>query len=184
MKDDERLIAIPSQTVGPFFHFGLATNTALGRIAPGNESAERMALRVCVLDGDGTPVPDALVEVYHADATGAYPASPSERGGFTGFGRLPTDAEGVCTFQTIRPGRVESSAPHITVCILARGLLRHVYTRIYFSGDSGLDADPILALVPADRRSTLMATRVAGTADAWAFVIRLQGDRETVFFDL
>jgi len=175
-------IASASQTVGPFFHFGLATNEALGIVAPAGAPGERIRLRVRVLDGDGVPVPDALIEVYHADANGVYGTS------FSGFGRLPTGSDGVCVFETIRPGAVQQgSAPrqasHVTVCVFARGLLRHLYTRIYFAGDPDLAVDPILSLVPPDRQPTLMATpdREAGI---WDFTIRLQGDRETVFFDL
>jgi protocatechuate 3,4-dioxygenase alpha subunit len=191
MSDQGRPIASPSQTVGPFFHFALATNEALGRIAAGDEPGQRIRLRVRVMDGDGLPVPDALVEMYQADAAGAYP-KPSQapgRGTFTGFGRLPTGADGACVFETIRPGPVGAGAagaqaPHINVCVLARGLLRQVYTRIYFTGDAGHDRDPILDLVPVDRRETLLATTASGSGDLWDFVVRLQGDRETVFFDL
>jgi protocatechuate 3,4-dioxygenase, alpha subunit len=181
---EPRLVATPSQTVGPFFHFGLATNAALGTVAPPGARGERVRVRVRVLDGDGLPVPDALVEVYQADADGVY-GQPA----FDGFGRLPTDANGICVFDTIRPGAVrhgtgERQAPHINVCLLARGLLRQVYTRIYFAGDAAHAADPLLALVPADRRETLMARPADSEPQIWEFVIRLQGDAETVFFDL
>jgi protocatechuate 3,4-dioxygenase, alpha subunit len=191
MSDESRPIASPSQTVGPFFHFGLATNEALGRISTGAEAGARIKVRVGVFDGDGAPVPDALVEIYHADGRGIYPSrsqSGEPIGSFTGFGRLPTEANGMCVFETIHPGPVTTAggpaqAPHINVCLLARGLLRQVYTRIYFTGDAGLDADPILALVPAERRATLLATPRRDSADTWDFAIHLQGDRETVFFD-
>jgi protocatechuate 3,4-dioxygenase, alpha subunit len=178
---EERPVATPSQTVGPFFHFGLATNEALGRIAG---DGERIRLRVRVLDGDGLPVPDALVETYQADADGVYARAP-----FTGFGRLPTREDGACVFDTIVPGAVEGragqpQAPHINVCLLARGLLRQVYTRLYFAGHTLNATDPLLALVPADRRETLLASRVAGEGETWEFLIRLQGEAETVFFDL
>ena len=192
MSGEERPVASPSQTVGPFFHFGLATNEALGRIATGAEQGEHIRLRIRVLDGDGVPVADALVEVYQADSNGDYrrsPQRPGERPAFTGFGRLPTDPDGVCVFETIRPGPVAlgtggAQAPHVNVCLLARGLLRQVYTRIYFAGDSGHDGDPILGLVPQDRRATLIASRAPEAADTWELVIRLQGERETVFFDI
>jgi protocatechuate 3,4-dioxygenase alpha subunit len=204
MSDLNRPVATPSQTVGPFFHFGLATNHALGRVAGPNETGERITLRIRVLDGDGVPVPDALVEIYHADASGAYPrprSEPASHGGFTGFGRLPTDPDGSCLFETIRPGTVHGSdgvqAPHINVCVLARGLLRQLYTRIYFAGDEGHDEDPILRLVPAGRARTLIAQRHSRSDPAttpgagrgsreptWEFTLRLQGADETVFFDL
>ena len=196
MTDETRPIATPSQTVGPFFHFGLATDATLGDVARDEARGERIRLRVTVQDGEGSPVPDALIELYQADADGRYRAAP-----FTGFGRLPTAADGTCVFETIRPGPVgdgrgATQAPHVNVCLLARGLLRHLYTRVYFAGDAGQDADPVLALVPPDRRRTLMATcldddqttpggaRALASPPVWAIVIRLQGDEETVFFDL
>lgn len=192
--DPGSAIATASQTVGPFFHFGLARDEALGRVALPDSGGEPMALRVRVLDGDGEPLPDALIEVYHADADGEY-GQRTRDGGVSGFGRLPTNEEGVCVFDTIRPGAVPDGrggvqAPHVNVCLFARGLLRHVYTRIYFQGDAGLATDALLALVPPDRRETLMATPAEGderrtpNAEIWDFVIRLQGDSETVFFDL
>jgi protocatechuate 3,4-dioxygenase, alpha subunit len=185
MSDPAGRIATSSQTVGPFFHFGLATDAGLGRIAAADTAGTHIQLRIRVLDGEGAPVPDALVELYHADADGNY--GHGERG-FSGFGRLPTDADGRCTFATIKPGAVRSGetkqAPHVNVCFLSRGLLRQVYTRLYFEGDPGLSGDPILALVPAGRRHTLMAQPAPAEPGTWDFVIRLQGDDETVFFDL
>jgi protocatechuate 3,4-dioxygenase alpha subunit len=182
--------ATPSQTVGPFFHFGLAVNAELGRLAGPGTKGTRIRLRIRVTDGDGVPVPDALIELWQADADGKY--APAERpsgdapDAFSGFGRLPTDADGTCLFETIHPGVVPDEqgrrqAPHINVCFFARGLLRQVYTRIYFDGDAGLDEDAILALVPVERRQTLVARRGDGE---WIFDVRLQGDCETVFFDL
>jgi protocatechuate 3,4-dioxygenase alpha subunit len=184
MRDEPRPIATPSQTVGPFFHFGLATNDALGKIAGPDTPGERIRVRVRVLDGDSEPVPDALVEVYQADASGAYRQVP-----FTGFGRLPTQDDGTCLFETIvpgpvRPGTGDVQAPHINVCLLARGLLRQVYTRMYFIGHALNAADPLLALVPSERHQTLMATPAPGERGLWDFTIRLQGDAETVFFDV
>jgi protocatechuate 3,4-dioxygenase, alpha subunit len=188
MSDPVRLIATSSQTVGPFFHFGLATDAALGQIAMPEVAGERIQLRVRVLDGEQAPVPDALIEVYHADAAGHYSQSPGEgEGGFTGFGRLPTGPDGWCRFSTIKPGVVRSGAtdqaPHVNICLLSRGLLRQIYTRLYFQGDPSLATDPILGLVAADRRHTLMA-QPAADPGTWDFVIRLQGHDETVFFDL
>jgi protocatechuate 3,4-dioxygenase alpha subunit len=190
-RDPVRLTATPSQTVGPFFHFGLAADPSLGDLATADTGGTRIRLRVRVIDGDSEPVPDALVEIWQADAHGAYvrPAAGSSvltPKGFCGFGRLPTAADGFCVFHTILPGRVTDpggtlQAPHINVCLLARGLLRQIYTRIYFAGTPGLETDAVLALVPADRRATLMARKVG---DEWAFEIHLQGEHETVFFDL
>lgn len=175
-------VASPSQTVGPFFHFGLATDDGLGRVAPAGVQGERILLELRVVDGDGAPVPDALIEIYQADAGGRY-ADPM----FAGFGRLATDADGRSIFETVRPGPVEAvggavQAAHINVCLFARGLLRQLYTRVYFDGDPGLAADPLLALVSADRQHTLVASSTA--AGVWTLTIRLQGENETVFFDL
>jgi protocatechuate 3,4-dioxygenase, alpha subunit len=184
---DGVLVATASQTVGPFFHFGLATNTALGTIAPGDAAAERIRLRIRVLDGDAVPTPDALIELYHADGNGAYPASPSAP--FSGFGRLATDADGTCVFETSMPGPVADGrggvqARHVNVCFFARGLLRHLYTRIYFEADPAVETDPLLSLVPMARRTTLLARPSAGERGTWQFTIRLQGEQETVFFDV
>ncbi len=186
-----RLVATSSQTVGPFFHFGLADNAMLGRLVRDDTPGERIQLRIGVFDGDGAPVPDALVELWQAGADGVYirPDDPRDvlaPPGFCGFGRLPTGADGACVFETIRPGaerdaQGQPQAPHINVCLLARGLLRQIYTRIYFAGDPALETDAVLALVPEGRRQTLLARQ---GADEWVFDIRLQGEGETVFFDL
>jgi protocatechuate 3,4-dioxygenase alpha subunit len=189
MSDSARRIATSSQTVGPFFHFGLAADPGLGQIAAPDAAGTHIQLRIRVLDGEGVPVPDALLEIYQADADGNYPqeAGAGKRG-FHGFGRLPTNADGMCTFATIKPGAVRGGeveqAPHVNVCFLSRGLLRQIYTRIYFAGDPGLTNDPVLALVPVERRPTLMAQPALPESGTWEFVIRLQGDDETVFFDL
>ncbi|HXW06490.1 MAG TPA: protocatechuate 3,4-dioxygenase subunit alpha [Vicinamibacterales bacterium] len=183
------LVATGSQTVGPFFHFGLTTNAPLGSLVRQDTPGERIRLQVRVLDGDGAPVPDAMVELYQADASGAYPPPGGLLpDGFGGFGRLPTGEDGTCVFETIRPGRVPDprgglQAAHINVCLFMRGLLRHIYTRIYFAGDPALAEDAVLALVPEDRRPTLTAKR-AEASGSWLFDIRLQGSHETVFLDL
>lgn len=189
MSDPARRIATSSQTVGPFFHFGLAADPGLGRIAAPDAAGTHIQLRIGVLDGEGVAVPDALIEVYHADAGGKYAQYPdTNTRGFHGFGRLATNADGTCAFATIRPGAVRSGgveqAPHVNVCFLSRGLLRQIYTRIYFEGDAGLTTDPILSIVPPERRATLMARPSPAEPGTWDFVIRLQGDDETVFFDL
>jgi len=176
-------LATPSQTVGPFFHFGITPDEQFGSLGA-NAVGERLHLHIRVFDGAKMPLPDAMIEIYQANAAGEYGSE-----GFSGFGRLATHADGACTFETIRPGRVrdaqgQSHASHINVCLFARGLLRHVYTRIYFAGDPDLAADPILTLVPEDRRATLLATPAAGASGTWAWEIRLQGEHETVFFDL
>jgi protocatechuate 3,4-dioxygenase, alpha subunit len=177
------MIATPSQTVGPFFHFGITTDERLGAVGA-SAAGERLHLRVRLFDGGGNPLPDAMVEIYQANAAGEYGAP-----GFSGFGRLATNADGSCAFDTVRPGHVthasgQRQAAHINVCLFARGLLRHVYTRVYFAGDPDLETDPILALVPAERRGTLHATPAPGAPGRWEWDVRLQGDGETVFFDL
>jgi protocatechuate 3,4-dioxygenase alpha subunit len=174
-----RSIAAPSQTVGPFFHFALAPDDRLGSLNAG-AVGERLHLHVRVTDGAGMPLPDALVEIYQANAAGEYAAR-----GFSGFGRLATNNDGSCVFETIRPGRIAGQAAHINVCVFARGLLRHLYTRVYFAGDADLTHDPVLSLVPEDRRATLLATpSTSGASGSWMWDIRLQGEHETVFFDL
>ncbi len=186
------LIATASETVGPFFHFGLATDLSLGVIADRSALGEHITLRVTVTDGDAAPVPDGLIELWQVDAGGAA-ASPPGPGSpplpFRGFGRLATGADGGCEFKTVRPGpaiggQEPGQAAHINVCLFARGLLRHLYTRIYFDGDPGLGADPVLALVPPARRDTLLARPDPAQPHSWRFDIRLQGQGETVFFDL
>jgi protocatechuate 3,4-dioxygenase, alpha subunit len=193
----ERFIATPSQTVGPFFYFGLVHRGARGTMAGAGACGERATLHIRVTDGDEVPVPDAIIELWQADADGRYvrPDDPSKPGvtgeapDFTGYGRMPTSMDGTCVFETIRPGPITDpsgpfQAPHIDVCVFARGLLRQIYTRIYFAGDSRLNDDVVLASVPVDRRATLLATPVASAPGEWSFDIRLQGTNETVFFDL
>jgi protocatechuate 3,4-dioxygenase alpha subunit len=182
------LIASASQTVGPFFHIGPgASDRQVGVVAARDVPGSRMRLRIQVLDGDGVPVPDALIELRQADARGVYtgPPGPGEPPpAFAGFGRLATSEDGACCFESIRPGATGAGeAGHVTLCVFMRGLLRHLYTRVYFEDDPALDRDPILALVPADRRPTLVARR-AGDGVTWDWVVRLQGQDETVFFDV
>ena len=182
----ERLIATPSQTVGPFFAFGLTTNHDLGIVARPEAPGDHIRFRVRVIDGQGAAVPDAVVEIWQADAAGKYPPdSPDCRG----FGRLGTDAEGLCTFDTIRPGSIVDAqgnrdAPHINVCLFMRGLLRHIYTRAYFADDPALSRDPVLAMLSDDGRESLIARPLGHDAAEWTFEIRLQGEDATVFFDL
>lgn len=183
-----------SQTVGPFFNFGLTTNPLLGVLAREGARGERIRLRFRVLDGDGAPAPgDAMIEIWQADAAGRYrhpldPQCAECDPNFTGFGRLETDLDGICTFETVKPGRVPGpgglQAPHINVTVFARGLQRHLTTRACFENDAANAEDPTLALVPEDRRHTLMARPLPGEPDTWLMEIRLQGADETVFFDV
>lgn len=184
------LIPTSSQTVGPFFNFGLTKNQALGVLAPDGAQGERIQLAFRVIDGEGQPTPgDSMIELWQADSQGRYqhpldPKSNSADATFCGFGRLETDANGVCIFETVKPGRVNQQAPHINVTLFARGLGKPLRTRVYFAGDPVNAEDAVLSLVPEGRRDTLLAKPVAGQANSWAIEIHLQGEAETVFFDV
>jgi protocatechuate 3,4-dioxygenase alpha subunit len=202
-------IITPSQTVGPFFAYGLAPNSRCHWDPNGNYSwketiganlitpdatGTRIRIEGRITDGDGAPINDAMIEIWQADAQGRYAhargETPRPNAKFTGFGRSATDKNGEFSFDTIKPGMVpgpggKPQAPHIVVCIFSRGMLRQVYTRLYFSDEAGNGADPILALVPADRRETLIAHKVpGGGTPVYRFDIRVQGENETVFFDI
>jgi len=174
--------ATPSQTVGPFFAIGLPYDDG-PRVAPAWRP-DAIRLRGRVTDGEGEPVPDALIEIMQADGAGAVPRSPGalnrEAGDFSGFGRSGTDADGGYRFSTVRPGPVNDGAPYIAMLIFARGLLKPVATRVYFpDSERSNAADPVLSAVPEDRRHTMLAERVAD--GEYRFDIRLQGEDETVF---
>lgn len=187
----------PSQTVGPFFAYGLTpeqygypfASIATGRVAEDEVDGRHIRIVGQVLDGAGTPVEDAMVEIWQADAEGRYPGA-GDRGrntAFSGFGRhgTGTDPENRFIFDTVKPGRVDAEqAPHVNVIVFMRGLLTHAHTRIYFSDEAEANArDPVLNSVPEDRRATLMARRQEDGA-TYRFDIRMQGDDETVFFDV
>jgi protocatechuate 3,4-dioxygenase alpha subunit len=185
------LVPTPSQTVGPYLAIGL---TWLNSVDLANGAAgERITISGQVLDGAGAPVPDAMLELWQANAEGRY-AHPEDRQAkpvdprFFGYGRVPTDKTGSFRFTTIKPGPVPGrgnslQAPHIVVCLFMRGLLRHLFTRIYFAGETANGADPALGLVddPA-RKATLIAEKTK-TPGEYRWDIRMQGERETVFFD-
>ena len=182
----------PSQTVGPYLHIGLDwLNTT--ELASPDVAGERIVIEGRLLDADRAPIPDGMVEIWQANSHGRYAHPDDARTlpldqGFTGFGRTPTGASGEFRFSTIKPGSVPAAngllqAPHIMVNVFARGLLRQAVTRIYFSGDDHA-ADPVMALVPANRRSTLIAQPAEGKPGVWVWNILLGGDQnETVFFD-
>jgi protocatechuate 3,4-dioxygenase alpha subunit len=190
----ERLHGLPSQTVGPFYHLGLTANTALGCLARPEAKGDHIRLSFRLLDGDGAPIPDGMIELWQADAAGKYEQPDDTRDqepnpAFCGFGRLATDTDGSCRFDTVYPGRVPDGrggwqASHINVSVFARGLLGRLCTRVYFEGDPALAQDAVLALVPEDRRHTLIARRDSTHPAQWNFEIRLQGEQETVFFDI
>jgi protocatechuate 3,4-dioxygenase alpha subunit len=187
----------PSQTVGPFFAYGLtarqygysdnqiADGVLVGEATPG----ERITITGHVYDGAGAPIPDALVEIWQADASGRYPGRGTTNVDFSGFGRQGTgaDAQSRFTFLTVKPGKVDGrQAPHVTFVVFMRGLLTQVYTRLYFDDEAAANAaDPVLAVVPAARRHTLIAIRDPLAPEAlYRFDIRMQGKDETVFFDI
>ncbi len=186
------LIPTPSQTVGPFLHLGLEwlTTTDLAKNAL---AGEQIVVAGSVLDGDGKPIPDAVLEVWQANAYGKFAHPEDTQGkqidpGFSGFGRIPTDKDGRFRFVTIKPGATPGpantlQAPHIVVAVFMRGLLRHLYTRIYFSDEGANTADPILGTIQEPvRRDTLIARRAADGAE-YRWDIIMQGGNETVFFD-
>ena len=191
----------PSQTVGPFFKYGLTpggkydwNDAFTSNLVTPDVSGERIRVEGRVFDGDGQPVPDAMLEVWQADAQGRF-ADPQDKralpnAAFRGFGRCGTDENGIFAFDTVKPGQVpdpdgKPQAPHILLAVFARGMLRHLYTRIYFGDEAANQADPVLAMVPADRRATLIASRESGGGNAvYRLDLRLQGDDETVFFEV
>jgi len=212
----------PWQTVGPFFHYQLPWRGCADLVgcsdlgarldlmpsehcllyrATGRERVRGEPIEIIgsVLDANGEAVPDAMLEIWQANAAGRYHSPDDARAelpldaAFAGFGRTATAADGTYRFRTIMPGRVPGpndllQAPHIAVGVLGRGLLKRLVTRIYFEGDAANETDPILGLVPAARRPTLIARREGnaqggGGAVIYRFDVHLQGERETVFFD-
>ncbi|EHR50012.1 protocatechuate 3,4-dioxygenase, alpha subunit [Saccharomonospora marina XMU15] len=173
----------PSQTVGPYLSIGLPWEDGPTVVAEGTPGA--VWIRGVVTDGAGAPIPDALIETWQADPNGRFDHPDDPRGaqpGFRGFGRCPTTDDGEYGILTQLPGALPGQAPHIDVSVFARGLLHRVVTRIYFPDNAEANAsDPVLASVPEERRHTLLAQR---TTDGYRFDVRLQGEGETVFFDV
>jgi protocatechuate 3,4-dioxygenase, alpha subunit len=191
----EKLIPTPSQTVGPFFHLGLDRPWA--DLTTGNPVGERIIIEGRVVDGDGAPVPDACLELWQANAAGRYnhpdddqqdkPLDPN----FRGFGRCATDTMGMFRVTTIRPGPVPGrgnalQAPHINVAVFGRGLLKQLFTRIYFAGEPANDSDPVLLSIedPAARQTLLATSRNSSGTPVYRFDIVLQGEKETAFLDI
>ena len=185
-----------SQTVGPFFSPALLREDARRNILIQLETiGNRIRIEGRVLDGDTLPIPDAMVEIWQANARGRY-NHPADQGpatldpSFTGFGRSGTDENGDYWFETIKPGPVSFDetrlqAPHINVTLFARGLLNHLVTRIYFADEPANASDPVLQRVPEDRRATLLAKREQSeNATIYRFDIVLQGANETAFFNV
>lgn len=195
----------PSQTVGPFYAYGLTPKgrakwdpdgtyswkeTVGDNLVTPDVVGDRIRIEGTIYDGDGKPIPDAMLEIWQADGQGRYSNDPGSRklsnAAFKGHGRSACDRDGVFSFDTVKPGAVvgpdgSKQAPHVLFCIFGRGMLRQVYTRMYFDGDAANATDPILKLVPADRRGTLMAKADGNT---WRFDIHMQGEKETVFFEV
>ena len=193
----------PSQTVGPFFAYGLTPKgrchwdpngtyswkeTIGDNLVTPDATGQKIRIEGRVTDGDGAPINDAMIEIWQADAQGRYAHARATTARcrtrkFKGFGRSATDKDGVYSFDTVKPGAVpgpdgKPQAPHIVVCIFSRGMLRQIYTRLYFSDEAANAADPILALVPADRRGTLIAHK-AGAARACRSIASTSACRAT-----
>jgi protocatechuate 3,4-dioxygenase alpha subunit len=217
-QDTELFGQTPSQTVGPFFHYGLPWKGGADLVGQSDWGArpelfpeEHYVLNLSapkrpvkgqiievhgiVLDGAGKPVPDAMIEIWQANAAGRYCSPDDARSdvpldaNFIGFGRSSTGEDGAYRFRTVLPGRVPGpgnalQASHIAVSVMGRGLLNRLVTRIYLEGSDGLETDPVLDLVPSTRRDTLIARRLTGNSVCYRFDIVLQGDNETVFFDI
>jgi protocatechuate 3,4-dioxygenase alpha subunit len=213
----KRLGQTPWQTLGPFFHYALPWSGgadliggsdlgARADLVPGGHfllrgpaergrvAGEPIEIAGFIYDGDGAPVPDALIELWQANAAGRYASPADERADlpleadFTGFGRAATGADGGYRFRTVLPGRVPGpgnalQAPHAALSVMGRGILKRLVTRIYFEDAEGNDEDAVLALVPPARRHTLIARR-GGAGGAYRLDLRLQGADETVFFDV
>ena len=185
----------PSQTVGPFYSLGLTQKTT-NLLVSETTQGEKIRIEGCVFDGDGKPAPDAMVEIWQANAYGRYnhPDDKQEKpldSTFLGWGRSGTDKTGAFSFETVKPGSVPGpeesvQAPHINVTVFARGMLVHAYTRIYFGDESANETDPVLSSIrDKSRRQTLIADREEkNDKPVYRFDIRLQGENETVFFDM
>jgi len=189
----------PSQTVGPYFAYGLCPeqynfdlkSLFTASVADYEAAGEHISIVGQVFDGDGNVIGDAMIEVSQVDSQGRYPASRAEveASGFRGFARVGTGTDPQKRFivETIKPGRASADeAPHLNVIVTMRGMLLHTFTRIYFDDEPAAnERDAVLGLVPAERRATLIARREPGTSKTvYRFDIRMQGEQETVFFDL
>lgn len=194
----------PSQTAGPYVHIGCTPNFCditgvypedLGsKMILGEVKGERITIRGTVYDGTGTPLKDALIEIWQADADGLYNSLSETRGkadpNFTGFGRSPGDMDtGEFTFETVKPGAVpfrdgRMMAPHVTFWIVARGINLGLHTRMYFADEEEANkADPILSRIEHQNRVPTLIAKREGDG-SYRFDIHLQGENETIFFDV
>jgi protocatechuate 3,4-dioxygenase alpha subunit len=193
MSEREELGVTPSQTVGPYFSFGLTEPWEDREDAVAPYHSDAIEVFGHVLDGRGDPIPDAMIETWQADPNGRFDHPDDPRGaavfeGFRGFARCGTDVEGRWRVRTLKPGAFPApdgtpQAPHLLVTVMARGVLRQLTTRVYFGDEAQANAaDPVLLSLPDDARATLIAEPVEDRG--YRFDIRLQGDDETAFFDL
>ncbi len=182
----KRLVPSSSQTVGPFFRICL--EHMIDRQHAYAPAAGSIILSGCVIDGNGAPVPDALLEFWGADATGSYPDPAQPPADLpSGFRRAATDSEGRFSISIVKPGPVplrdgQFQSPHFLVLVFARGLLRHLIARVYFPDEIGNETDPVLLQIPADRRHTLIARASDADAGHYHWDVVLQGESETAFF--
>jgi protocatechuate 3,4-dioxygenase alpha subunit len=192
----KKLIATPSQTVGPFYHFAL-DRPEWSDLTVGGAQGQKIRIEGRITDGEGAPCPDAFLEIWQADAGGKYnhpddtqDKKPDPK--FRGFGRASADKDGVYRFTTIMPGRVPGpgntlQAPHVNVTVFARGLLKHLVTRIYFADQAEAnEVDPVLSRIEdAAVRKTIVAAKANGSGiPTYRFDVILQGKGETAFFEL
>jgi protocatechuate 3,4-dioxygenase alpha subunit len=192
----KKLIATPSQTVGPFYHFAL-DRPEWSDLTAGGAQGQKIRIEGRITDGEGAPCPDAFLEIWQADAGGKYnhpddtqDKKPDPK--FRGFGRASADKDGVYRFTTIMPGRVPGpgntlQAPHVNVTVFARGLLKHLVTRIYFADQAEAnEVDPVLSRIEdAAVRKTIVAAKANGSGiPTYRFDVILQGKGETAFFEL
>jgi len=185
----------PSQTVGPFYSLALTRKT-LNVMATESTRGQRIRIEGQVIDGDGRAIPDVMVEAWQANSFGRYnhPDDKQEKPldeSFSGWGRSGTDDKCFYSFETIKPGAVPGAngsvqAPHVNLMVFARGMLSHAYTRMYFADEPANETDPVLnSIKNTGRRQTLIARREDKNGEAvYRFDIRLQGENETVFFDV
>ncbi len=181
-----RMVPSGSQTVGPYFRIGLEDH--IGQDSASKSALDTIEIRGKVLDGDSAPVPDAMLEFWGADASGAYSGAVQNSSGHpVGFHRVATGHEGGFSLVVNKPGSTplgdgRLQAPHMLVLVFARGLLRHLITRVYFEQGPANAVDPVLLEVPAERRHTLIASAVANNPQVFQWNVILQGDNETAFF--
>jgi protocatechuate 3,4-dioxygenase alpha subunit len=193
-----RLPLTGSSTAGPFFSIGLLTKDMVRPVLTTPQTpGEHIRVEGRVLDGDGAPVIDALLEIWQANASGHYNHPTEQTTGtldpdFSGYGRTGTAKDGSFWFETVKPGAVPFEgdtlqAPHLNLTIFSRGLLNHLATRLYFADEASNATDPVLGLVPAARRATLIARKDPRATDdgkvVYRFDIKMQGESETAFFN-